>query len=76
MGTEVLEVVCNENGIGDNREYFGDKDAHLGCINVFYRESSGGKYVPCAVLFVLEPGVIDAAALSRRSANSSARKTS
>jgi tubulin beta len=27
---------------------------------VFYHEASGGKYVPRAVLFDLEPGVIDA----------------
>ena len=48
----------------------------LSCISVFYHEASGGKYVPCAVLFDLEPGVIGAVTLSRRSANSSARKTS
>jgi hypothetical protein len=37
-----------------------DIDAQLGRINVFYHEASGGKYVPGAVLFDLEPGVIDA----------------
>ena len=29
-------------------------------INVFYHEASGGKYLPRAVLFNLEPGTIDA----------------
>jgi hypothetical protein len=43
---------------------------------VFYHEASGGNYVPRAVLMDLEPGVIGAVALSRRSANSSARGTS
>jgi tubulin beta len=33
-------------------------------MNVFYYEASGGKYAPCAVLFDLEPGVIDAARAS------------
>jgi hypothetical protein len=36
----------------------------------------GGKFVPRAILFDLETGVIGAVALSRRSANSSARKVS
>jgi hypothetical protein len=53
-----LEVVCDEHGIG---EYFGGNDTHL-----------EGKCVPHAVLIALEPGVIGAVALSRRSANSSA----
>jgi hypothetical protein len=35
-----------------------------GRINVFYNESSGGKYVPRAALFDLEPGVVDAARAS------------
>jgi tubulin beta len=39
----------------------------------FYHEASGGKHVPCAVLFDLEPGVIDAVTLSRLSAISFAR---
>jgi hypothetical protein len=76
MGTKFLEVVCCENGISGSGEYCGDNDAHLDRINVFYHEVSGGNFVPRAVLFDLEPGVIGAAALSRRSASSSARKTS
>jgi tubulin beta len=43
---------------------------------VFYHEASGGKYVPRAVLFDLEPGMIGAVTSNRRSANSSARATS
>jgi tubulin beta len=60
MGTKFLEVLCDEHGIGGSGEYFGDNDAHLDIINVFYDEASGGKYIPRAVLFDLEPGVIDA----------------
>jgi hypothetical protein len=40
---------------------------------VFYHEASGGKYVLRAMLFDLEPGMIGAITLIRRSADSSAR---
>jgi tubulin beta len=53
-------LLCDENGIGGDGEYFGDNDAQLGRVNVFYHETSGGKYVPRAVYFDLEPGVIEA----------------
>jgi tubulin beta len=76
MGTKFCEVVCDEHGIGGRGEYCVDNDAQLDHINVFYHEALGGKYVLCAVLFDLEPGVIEAATLSRRSASSLARKTS
>jgi tubulin beta len=76
MGTKFWEVVCEENGIGGSGDYFGDSNAHLDRINVLYHEALGGKYVPLAVLFDLEPGVIGSVVLSRRSANSSARASS
>jgi tubulin beta len=66
-----LEVECDESSIGGDGEYCGDNDAQLGRINVFYYEASGGKYVPRAVLFDLEPGVIDALR-RRRSASTPA----
>jgi hypothetical protein len=53
-------VLCDEHGIGGSGKYFGDNDAHVDIINVFYHEASGGKYAPRGVLFVLKPGVIDA----------------
>jgi hypothetical protein len=53
-------VLCDEQGIGGDGEYFSDNDRHLDPINVFYHEAPGGKYVPRAVLFDLEPGMIDA----------------
>jgi tubulin beta len=76
MGTKCWEVVCDEHGIGGCSKYCGDKDAQLDRINVFYHEASDSKYVPRAVLFDLEPGVIGAVTLSRCSANSSARAAS
>jgi tubulin beta len=57
MGIKFKEGLCNEHGIGGSGEYFGDNDAHLDFINVFYHEASGGKYAR-AVLFDLEPAVI------------------
>jgi tubulin beta len=57
-------VLCDEHGIGGDGESCGDNDAQLGRIIVFYHEASGNKYVPRAVLFDLEPGVIDAARAS------------
>jgi tubulin beta len=44
LGTKILEVLCDEHGIGGHGEYCGDNDAQLGHINVFYHEASGGKY--------------------------------
>jgi tubulin beta len=76
MGTEFWEVVCDEHGIGGSGEYCGDNDAHLGRISLFYHGALGGKYVPRSVFFDLGPIVIGAVALSRRSADSSARATS
>jgi tubulin beta len=69
-------VVCDEHGVDGSGEYCGDSDEHLGRINVFYHEASGGKYVPRALLFDFQPGVIGAVTLSRRSASSSTRATS
>jgi tubulin beta len=66
MGTRFWEVVCDEHGVGGgDSEYCGDNDAQLGRIsNVLCHEASGsasgGKYAPRAVLFDLEPGVVDA----------------
>jgi hypothetical protein len=57
MGTKFFGVVYDKHGIGGGGECCGDSDAQLGRINVFYPEASGGKYMPCAVFFDLEPGV-------------------
>jgi tubulin beta len=71
-----LEVVCDEHGIDGGGEYYGINDSQLDHINVFYHEASGGKYVPRAVLFYLDSGVISAGTLSHRSASSPVRETS
>jgi hypothetical protein len=48
--------VCDENGIGDDRECSSNNDAQLGRISKFYREALGGVYVPRVVFFDLELG--------------------
>jgi tubulin beta len=58
LGTKFWEVVYYEHGIGGSDENCGDNDSQLCRINVFYHEELGSKYVPRAVLFDLEPGVI------------------
>jgi tubulin beta len=60
MGIKFWEVVCDVHGKGGGGQDFGDNDAQLGRINELYHKASGGRYVPCAVLFDLESGVIDA----------------
>jgi tubulin beta len=76
MGIKLWDVVCGENGIDGSGDYCSDNDSHLDHIYEFYHEPLGGKYVPRAVLFDLERGLIGAVALSQRSASSSARETS
>jgi tubulin beta len=75
MGTKFWEVLCDEHGIGGSSDNFGDNDAHLSRIHVFYHGPSGGTYVPRAVFYDLEPCGIGALALSFRSASSSAQAT-
>jgi tubulin beta len=69
-GTNFLDVACEEHGTGCDCEYFGDNDAQLDRINVFYPEGPGGKFVPRAVVFDLEPAVVGSV---RASPSSSAR---
>jgi tubulin beta len=52
-------VLCDEHGIGGGGENCGDNNAQLDHINVLYHEA-GGRYVPRAEIFDLDPGVIDA----------------
>jgi hypothetical protein len=65
MGKKFWEVVSDKHGIG---KYSGGNDMHLDPIHVLYHEALVVKYVPRAMLFDLVPGVIGAAAPSRRSA--------
>jgi tubulin beta len=59
LGKEFWGIVSNEHGIDKDGTYTGDSDEQLERANVFYSESSGGKYVPRAIQFDLEVGVLD-----------------
>ncbi|CAL9098618.1 unnamed protein product [Musa acuminata subsp. burmannicoides] len=59
IGAKFWEVICDEHGIDGTGRYGGDSDLQLERINVYYNESSGGRYVPRAVLMDLEPGTMD-----------------
>jgi hypothetical protein len=59
------------NGLGSTIMYLRRRtrqrhghQAQLYRINVLHHEALGGKYVPCAALFDLEPSAIDAARAS------------
>jgi hypothetical protein len=69
MGAEFWEVVRDEHGIGRNGKHFGDNNAQLGRIIIFFYKASGGKYVLRAVLFDLS------ALCARRLSASSSNRT-
>jgi tubulin beta len=76
MSTKFSEVVCDEHGIGGCGEFCGSNSTQLGRINILYHVASGCKYVPRAMIFEIDPSVVGAVTLNRRSANSSAQATS
>jgi tubulin beta len=55
MGTEFQEVLCDENGIGGEGEYFGVNDAQLDRINRSYHKASRGKYMPARCFSTSSP---------------------
>lgn len=59
IGAKFWEVVSQEHGIDPAGMFEGDSDLQLERIEVYYSESSGGRYVPRSVLVDLEPGVVD-----------------
>jgi tubulin beta len=63
-GTKSWDIVCAKNGISGGGDFISDNDAQLDRINVLCHAASGGKYVPRAVPFDPEPGVIDSARAS------------
>jgi len=59
IAAEFWKVVTQEHGIDGHGTYVGDKDEQLERANVFFSESAAGKYVPRAINFDLEVGVLD-----------------
>ncbi len=59
IGSKFWEAICGEHGVNAAGKYIGDApDAELERINVFFSETAE-KYTPRAVLFDLDPVVID-----------------
>ena len=52
-------MISDEHGIDPTGSYHGDSDLQLERINVYFNEATGGRYVPRAILFDLEPGTMD-----------------
>jgi len=59
MGYQFWENAAREHGLDGSGEYTGDKDSQLERIEVFFDETSDGKYKPTSVNFDLEPGVLN-----------------
>ncbi|KAG5505849.1 hypothetical protein JKF63_05197 [Porcisia hertigi] len=59
IGSKFWEVISDEHGVDPTGTYQGDSDLQLERINVYFDESTGGRYVPRAVLMDLEPGTMD-----------------
>ncbi|KAF6149835.1 hypothetical protein GIB67_010909 [Kingdonia uniflora] len=59
IGSKFWEVVCDEHGIDPTGRVAKTSDLQLERVNVYYNESSCGRYVPRAVLMDLEPGTMD-----------------
>ncbi|KAL9649564.1 hypothetical protein ABK040_003242 [Willaertia magna] len=59
IGAKFWEVISDEHSIDPTGTFNGQSDLLLERINVYYNETSGGRYVPRAVLMDLEPGTMD-----------------
>merc|ERR1711871_952530 len=60
VSLEFWKQVSREHGVSPDGTYTGEKDEELERAYVFYSESADGKYVPRAINFDLEVGVLDA----------------
>jgi len=62
IGKEFWRIVAEEHGIDNTGHYVGDKDEQLERANVYFNETTGKDptYVPRAINFDLEMGVLDA----------------
>ncbi|KAK4351322.1 hypothetical protein RND71_030635 [Anisodus tanguticus] len=58
-GNQIGSKLCDEHGIDPTGRYVGASDLQLERVNVYCNEASCGRFVPRAVLMVLEPGTMD-----------------
>ena len=65
IGAKFWEIVTDEHGISGDGFYEGDSELQLERINVYFDDTSSGKYTPRAVLVDLEPGTMDSVKASK-----------
>ncbi|GFO50323.1 tubulin beta chain [Plakobranchus ocellatus] len=53
------EVICDEHGIDPLGTFHGESDLQMERMNVYFDESTGGRFVPRAILIDMEPGPLD-----------------
>ncbi|XP_011846952.1 PREDICTED: uncharacterized protein LOC105547834 [Mandrillus leucophaeus] len=59
IGAMFWEVISDEHAIDSAGTCHGDSRLQLERMEVYYKEASGGRYVPRPVLVDLEPGIMD-----------------
>jgi len=59
MGTSYWETISYEHGLKPTGQYDGDCCFQFEKINVYFKEKSGGRFIPRVVLTDLEPGAIE-----------------
>ncbi|KAI5150929.1 tubulin beta [Enteropsectra breve] len=60
IGTKFWETISEEHGIDQTGNYKGANDVQKERLEVYYNQSTSGKFVPRAVLVDLEPGTMTA----------------
>lgn len=55
MGAKYWELIASEHGLNEAGDYKGDSDVQLNKIDICFRETSGGRFIPRAVLIDLDP---------------------
>ncbi|KAJ6783066.1 hypothetical protein PWT90_05391 [Aphanocladium album] len=60
VGTAFWQTILREHGLQNDGIYDGDVEEQIAHADVYFKKTSGNKYVPRAVLVDLEPGVMDA----------------
>jgi tubulin beta len=59
MGYAFWEAAAKEHGLTGDGTYEGESDEQMERLEVFFDETSSGKYKPTSINFDLEPGVLD-----------------
>ncbi|PNF26386.1 Tubulin beta-1 chain [Cryptotermes secundus] len=58
IGEKFWKVICDEHGIDQAGNYYGDNNLQHERINVYFRQSNKGTHIPRAIVVDLEPGTV------------------